>query len=125
MSNGLGAFVKERRAYLQMSQTALAQAAGLAKSYLSQIEAGKIAFPNADVRRRLAQALLVTHMDLLVAAGEITVAELGGESGLPQPQYGAPPDDLRSLFERVEWVEPRITWVKEILQGFLRIEGNQ
>lgn len=80
MSDGatLGSYVKERRDRLGMSLTALAIKAGLSKSELSALERGRISLPGADKRRRLAAALGVSHLDLLVAAGELTEAERGG-----------------------------------------------
>jgi transcriptional regulator with XRE-family HTH domain len=71
----MGAYVKERRERLGWTLTALAADAGLSKSELSALESGKIKLPSADKRRRLAAALDVTHLDLLVAAGELTADE--------------------------------------------------
>ena len=81
MTAGLGAFIKDRRQQLGITQTELAERSALTKSHLSAIESGKIGLPNADIRRKLAEALGVTHLDLLVAAGELTAGEaraLGG-----------------------------------------------
>lgn len=85
-AGGLGPFIKIRRGELGMSQAALADAIGLGRSHMAQIENGKIAFPSADVRRRIAGALKVRHVDLLVAAGELNKEEvdaLDTEATLP------------------------------------------
>lgn len=73
---GIGPFVRRIRDDRGESQTALAERAGLTRSHMAQIESGKIAFPNADIRRRLAKALGVSHVQLLVAAGELADAEI-------------------------------------------------
>ncbi|MCC6314843.1 MAG: helix-turn-helix domain-containing protein [Thermomicrobiales bacterium] len=76
MSETLGEFVRRERERRGMTLTALADAAELSKSELSALERGKIALPGAAKRRRLAAALGVSHLDLLVAAGEITRDEI-------------------------------------------------
>src|SRR5262245_33677345 len=81
-TNGLGGYVRARRDRNGWSLTSLAARSGLSKSELSAIEAGKIKLPGADKRRRLAEALSVRHVDLLVAAGEITADE-AGEGTIP------------------------------------------
>ena len=78
----LATYVIEKRSEAGLRATDLASASGLTKSYISELERGKIALPNADIRRRLARALGVSHLDLLVAAGEITSAELGTVAGV-------------------------------------------
>lgn len=59
----------------------------MSPSHYSMIERGKIAFPNADLRRRLAAALRTTHLELLIHAGELLPDELPG--GQPEPASGA------------------------------------
>jgi transcriptional regulator with XRE-family HTH domain len=76
-SAGMGAYIKARRERLGWTLTALAAQAELSKSELSALEAGKINWPGADKRRRLALALGVSHLDLVVAAGELTRDEAG------------------------------------------------
>ena len=50
----LAAFLKQTREERGMLASQLADAAGLTRSHVSEIERGKIALPNADIRRRLA-----------------------------------------------------------------------
>lgn len=72
---------------------------------MSAIESGRIKLPSTDIRRRLAAALGVSHLDLLVAAGEITEQELGTTVGLVE----VAPDDPREAFiervRRLKWTE--------------------
>lgn len=89
MDESLASLVRKRREELGFtSQAAFARHAGISSAHLNQIEGGKITVPNADLRRRLSSALGLRHIDLLVAAGEITAEEAGI------------PDDLRSEAER-------------------------
>lgn len=73
---GLGAFLRRRRAELGLTQEGVSDAAGIGRSHLSQIESGKIGLPNAGIRRKLAAALELRHVDLLIAAGELDEAEV-------------------------------------------------
>jgi transcriptional regulator with XRE-family HTH domain len=75
-AEGLGAFVRRMRESKGWTQAHLAGEADIVPAYVSQIEGGKPALPGADLRRRLAAALSVRHIDLLVAAGELTDAEV-------------------------------------------------
>lgn len=72
----LGQFVRELRSERGMAQGELATAAGMPQPALSDIERDRIKLPNADIRRRLAKALGVSHLDLLVAAGTAPVSSI-------------------------------------------------
>lgn len=75
-NTGIGAFIRARREALGLAQNALARRAELSPAYLSQIETGKTSTPGAAIRRRIAEALGVRHVDLLVAAGELAPDEV-------------------------------------------------
>ena len=83
MGDGLGTYIRTRRESLGMTQTDLAAAVEVKRPHLSRIESGGIGLPEAGLRRRLAAVLGVRHIDLLVAAGELSPDEL--------PREGAPP----------------------------------
>lgn len=76
----LGDFVRKRREEMGLGVTALAERAGLSKSEVSALEKGRINLPTTDKRRRLAAALGVRHIDILVAAGELTEEEIADVS---------------------------------------------
>lgn len=76
-NNRLGDFVRQRRTDLGLTQQELAARCGIAQGNLSDIERGRTTFPTAWVRRALAQELGVSHVDLILAAGELTPDELG------------------------------------------------
>lgn len=92
----MGQFVRERRLALGLSQTKLAQLASVPRETVNRLEAGKVALPTSDARRRLAKALGVRHVDLLVAAGELLPEEI--------PAEGAPRALFASGDERAELV---------------------
>jgi len=75
MAGGLGVYLRDRRTQLRLTQERVAKAAGISRSHLSQIESGKIGLPNAETRRLLAKTLSIDHLDLLIAAGELSAEE--------------------------------------------------
>lgn len=81
----LAGFVRAARERLGMTVTGLADRSGLTKSEISGIESGRIKLPGADKRRRLADALAVRHVDVLMAAGEISAEELPGSGARSAP----------------------------------------
>lgn len=75
-ATSLGTFVRERRQALRLTQRELGERINLPAARIAQIEVGKVTLPGANVRRDLAAALGVSHLDLLIAAGEITLEEI-------------------------------------------------
>lgn len=73
---GLSQFIVSRREELHLSQSELADKAGLPRAYVNGLETGRIGMPSPDRRRLLADALRVRHVDLLIAGGEITPDEV-------------------------------------------------
>lgn len=103
METGLGAYIRRRRETLGLSQTTLVERSGVSKSHLSQIEVGKIALPNAEIRRRLAAALGVSHVDLLVAAGELLPEEIAAAQveGIVRQAPGS--EAIHAFINQMEW----------------------
>ena len=77
-----GSWLRDRREEIGLAQNELAARAGMTRGLISAYERGRIGVPTANRRRKLADALSVRHIDLLVAAGEITYDEL--EAGTPR-----------------------------------------
>lgn len=103
MDTTIGAYVRAQRERLGLSQGELARRAELSSSHMSQIEQGRITWPNADIRRRLARALGVSHLDMLVAAGELSAEEVAyaGATGVVEER----PDDPGA--ELCRWLQGR------------------
>lgn len=88
MTTGLGDYLKNERMKRSWTQVQLADMAGVPKQTINRLENGKTNLPGPQIRRQIAEALGVPHIELLVAAGEITADEAGI------------PDDPRSEAER-------------------------
>lgn len=118
VANGLGAYVKAWRLQHGMTQSELARRVDMPGPHLNQIESGKIALPSADVRRRLAIAMGVTHIDLLLAAGELSDADIqiAGVEGvaIEAPELIDLVDDLRG----VELTNERVRALKGVIATF-------
>jgi transcriptional regulator with XRE-family HTH domain len=89
----LGSYIKEQRERRGWLQTELAARSGVPQATISAIETGAKKLPGADIRRKLARALGVPHIALLIAAGEVEAEEVDPKIPLPSP-FGE--DDPRS-----------------------------
>lgn len=76
MSETLAGYVERKRMALGLNQTELATRAGIPPTTMNRIERGVTKLPEAGIRRPLAKALGVRHVDLLIAAGELTEDEV-------------------------------------------------
>jgi transcriptional regulator with XRE-family HTH domain len=76
----LGTFIKSHRERLGLTQQEFADRAGIQRAYLSRIETGDNKLPSADIRRKIAATIGVSHVDILVSAGELSAEEV---SSLP------------------------------------------
>jgi transcriptional regulator with XRE-family HTH domain len=97
MSETLGSYLKRERERRGRTQQATADDAGIDRPHLSMIESGKIAWPNADIRRRIARALDLSPLDLLIAAGELSAEDV---AGMARREPFAAGDPRRTLMER-------------------------
>ncbi len=94
MTTSLAEWVVAQRESRGWTQAQLADRAGVRRSDLNAIEHGRIALPGAEKRRKLAAALGLRHVDVLVGAGELTAEEAGPPL---VPTY--PDDRLRAIAE--------------------------
>jgi transcriptional regulator with XRE-family HTH domain len=122
MNSSLGQLIREWR---ERSGLSLAQAAaivGIGRGHLSQFETGRIGLPQTEVRRRLAQALGITHIDLLIAAGELSVEEVqqAGVVGVAERSPDDPRTPIHALVDQINWYrrEDRIAGIMAILQSW-------
>jgi len=77
--------LRDRRESLGLTQEELAQRTETTRSYISQIESGKVQMPNAELRRAISKALGIRHVDFLVAVGELGDWEVPGFSPTADP----------------------------------------
>lgn len=105
-----------------MTQVDLAAAADMSKSHISAIENGRIGLPGPEVRRQLAKALGVTHLDILIAAGEIRPDEIeaAGKQGVttldPEVQ------EVLGEIAQMQWSDDHLDFLKIVLA---RIQKGQ
>ena len=83
-SNALGAFVKQQRTLLGLTQQQLANRIGAAdRSYVTRLERGDIQRPSLEVREKLAEALEVDPLRIMVEMGDLTDDQI--RAGEPVP----------------------------------------
>lgn len=119
MSDGLGAYIRSRREG-RLTQAELADAANVSKSHLSQIELGKIGLPGPQVRRELAKALGVTHLDILIAAGEIRPDEIEEADKQGVTTLDPEVQEIISEIAATQWSDESIDFIKMVLKQIAR-----
>ena len=82
----LGEWMAARRRLLGLTQDQLADRAGVNSNTVKAIEQGKVKWPTRETRLRLADALAVSHLQLLVGAGEVEPHEAGIAPASADPQ---------------------------------------
>lgn len=119
----LAEFVREKRIAAGFdTQAGLADASGVDREVVNRIERGKTLRPEAFVRRRLAKALGVSHLDLLVAAGEITSDELGTVEGKVERDPDDPRTELHQMLDDVRLSRERVMTLRRNLETMLEID---
>lgn len=96
----LGRYIAEAREERGLSVNELARRVGLSGPYLSQIERGARADPHPRLLRRLASALHVSVVALMVKANYLTAQEASPRRYLPGPVLDALEDpEIRELLK--------------------------
>lgn len=108
VSGQIGVLLRERRLVLELSQVELARRVGISQTYLSNMERGRVQLPDVAVRRRLAEELRMSHVEMLVAAGELDAHELPGDADAVKPvvvglsaRIDELPAEVRRAVERI------------------------
>lgn len=70
--NSIGVYLKEKREELGISKYRLAKDSQLSHTYISQLESGLKSNPSPEILDKLAQALGINNIDLLIKAGVIS-----------------------------------------------------
>lgn len=121
----LSSYIRDKRNHLGWTQAVLADHAGVSRDLIAQIESGKSKFPQPENRRRLATALGVSHLDLLVAAGEITAAELGSVAGIVEQDPTDPRIELAGYLKRVRLTRGREETLRILLRGMVEADMEE
>jgi transcriptional regulator with XRE-family HTH domain len=85
MPSTLGAFIRQRRQQLGLTQHQLALRTGqrTTQMHISRLESGRVTLPRWPRLRALAEALGVTPGALLLEAGVVATDDLQGTAGEP------------------------------------------
>lgn len=104
MSNqSLPELVARRIDELGTSQRKYAERIGTSQTWVNQMLQGRITLPSADVRRRLARDLGISHLDVLVASGEITRDEVEHGGVLSRDPVAGVPSSIVETLRRMRW----------------------
>src|SRR5690242_8196250 len=126
MGSTLGAEMRRHRESTGLSVRKAAELLGMSTAYLSQLETGKVGLPSADVRRRVAQWLGISHLDVLLLTGEITEDEIQatGKSGIAEPDPKNPAADLCALIQSVNWYgrSDRVQYVRGLIESMIEVD---
>jgi len=124
MEDSLGHYVVQMRTKIGLKQNQLAERAGLPATTINRIEKGVTKLPSADIRRRLATALGLSHLDILVAAGEITREEVSA-GGVEQRDElsGVPPQVVTALRKISTWTTWHSSQMLRQVDNLIDMEG--
>lgn len=111
----LGTWIKEQRIAKGLKQWEFAELIGTSRAYMSQIEAGGTKLPNADLRRRIAAALNASHLDVLIAAGELTADEVRALGVEGVPTENETETELVGLVRSINWEPDKASYVRSLL----------
>lgn len=126
MNTDLATLVKAQRERTGLSLRKTAETLGMASGHFSQIETGKITLPNAHVRRTLAAWLGISHLDLLVAAGEIGEDEIAAAGAVGvKPDYAPGSARIHALVNQIAWTEHMADWVTRMLTEMIDLQGQR
>lgn len=94
----------------------MSRATGFSTTTISAWRRGKVALPQLETRRRLASELGITHVQLLVAMGELTEEEVN----LPEDPRSDAVRFLSPAIDAYEWREGDL----EHLRNMINAQGS-
>lgn len=115
MNETLGEMIVRLRTARGWTQEELAARSGLKQPTVADIERGRSKLPGPEIRRGIADALGVRHLDLLIAAGQLTPNEI-------EPLHESTIVDfrLREIIDAWPDITPQ---AQEHLHSLLRVPG--
>lgn len=118
--------LRRHRESLGLSQMDVGKILGIRNTYVSQLESGKIQSPGAEVRRRIAQWLGVTHLDVLLMTDEIRPEEVedAGKVGITRDDPSSPAHELHALIDQINWYgrPDRVLYLKGLLDSMVAVD---
>lgn len=99
------------------NQAAFARATGFRPQTVHTWLKGSVTLPNIDARRRLAKEFGMSHLELLVAVGELDASE----ASVPDDPRSDMVRHLQPLIDAVEWDRVKV----ETIEGLLKVFAGQ
>lgn len=127
MIRTLGPYVEEKRLALGLNQTELAEKCGLPRTTINRIESGTTKVPSPDFRRRLAKGLGVSHLDILVASGEIEPEEVqqAGAEGVIENDPDSAKSHMHGVIDRYAWDWEDALIADDLIESFKKPRGKR
>ena len=126
MTSELGTKLRTHRQNLGLNIREAAAILQIATGYMSQLENGRVERPGVDVRRRVAEFLGITHLEILVMIGEISADEVAtaGKQGVRQYSEGDPRTEIMAAVDAVNWYgrEDRVAGVLATLRAYREMD---
>lgn len=116
--------LKSRREALGLTQEDVAAMAGVHPNYYSQIERGRVKWPDPDLRRAISKALRMRHVDFMIEVGQLEEWELPGFSPTvsdPDPEV----ERLEALLAQVDLRADRRAATLAALLEMFRAQDRQ
>lgn len=117
MEEDFSDYIVRSREAIGLSQAQLADRAGVSRQIVNRLENGVTKLPTPVVRRALAQTLGVSHLELLVAAGELTA----DEAGVMTAEDSAALRALRPILEGRDLSDKQVRQIADMVRGMLEL----
>ncbi len=101
------------------NQAAFAKAVGMSPQSVSALLRGKVALPMTDTRRRLARELRISHIDLLVLAGELDKGEVR-EAGVEGVVEEGPVHHLQKVVSKYDWEWEEAARLADMIEAYAK-----
>ncbi len=127
MIRTLGPYVTEKRETLGLNQKELAERCDLPPTTINRIEKGVTKVPSPDFRRRLAMGLGVSHLDILVASGEIEPEEVqaAGAEGVIENDPDSAKSHMHGVIDRYAWDWEDALVADDLIESFKKPRGTR
>lgn len=108
MMRTLGGYIRDYLERTGLSQTELSARSNVPRVTINRLVKEKTALPDADTRRKLAKAMGVSHLDILVASGEIEPEEVEAAGVQGVAEEAAIPQEVWAIIRNLDWTNPTV-----------------
>lgn len=119
MMRTLGGYIRDYLDRTGLSQTELSARSNVPRVTINRLVKEKTALPDADTRRKLARAMGVSHLNILVAAGEIEPEEVqaAGVQGVVEDMHNSPAFRIHKIVDEIAWDDRDADRMVDMLRG--------